>query len=1300
MSVTIKFRRGTSAEWTSNGSTVLASGEPGYEVDTGRFKIGNGATAWSGLSYASVVPSGFLSGSGVSINLGSNGSSATISVSGLNSGYIGDFNSAVSGLLPVKNILSGTGISVSSSSGIYTINSTGSGIFADQAASIVTTVFNKTASTIPKMSAVYIDGGQGDQPTIQLAIATGDLTSAATYGITYEAISSMSTGRVIVLGALSGLNTDQFNPTAPTGNVNGSVVYLSPSVSGSLTTTKPYAPNHLVSLGTIIRTHQNEGVIEVRIQNGFELEELHNVVATGVSNNQGLIYNSASGLWYNTTLTSSLISDFNEAVDDRVGSGLFAAGTGINLNYNDAGNSFTVSVTGLINNPTNNRILTSRDSTTTGIDAESNLTFDGGNLIVGSSHTSSGSFSTIAGGGSNQNYGLYNFIGGGTSNTAGGVGFNVIVNGATNIIPTGSTVFNFIGNGSTQTIRAGDRSFIGGGSYITISGNDNSIVGGGSHFASGTFNFIGGGISNGINSSRSSIVGGASNRISSTGSFIGGGISNSISGLYSAIIAGSGNNDGGYNNVFILGSNITGTQTNTTYVQNIIVSTGLTASTGNFTTSISGALLNIDNIRIDGNTISSTNPSGSIIINPSGNGSLQRDSGGNARGQYAIDWQTLRSAATQVASGDYSVIGGGRNNTNSGYLSTVAGGRTNTSTGTACSIGGGRSNTASNTYSTVGGGRSNSSTGYASTVAGGFTNSSTNTNSTIAGGSNNTSSGICSAVGGGRWNVAGGDYSAILGGQFNNAVHTNVFILGSGITSTQADTTYVQNLDVSITGDIDTLRINKFYHNNLSVATGVADSDLLITIVDPTGTASTQVISGSGLRNSLLNQPAVLRFRQGTNAERLLITPASGEPIWTTDTQKFYIGDGSTVGGDFVGPSPYDRSSGTQSIVALNTGCVVSGDYSVVGGGYQNSVNGDGSVIAGGGWYNAGSMQIEANTISGDRSFIGGGANNTITQNVGVICGGRTNSIGGYALLSAILGGYNNSITANGGCSILGGINNNISGSYSSYNSICGGRDNSITVGATVSVIGGGSFNTSSGYYSVIGGGSSNTIAGDRYYNTIGGGFSNYIDSQGYHASTIAGGYQNTISGDYSGGSSIGGGHYNTITSNGTTLTPFFSCIPGGLEAKTTRHGELSHAAGKFANVGDAQHTVLIARRTTTDATANQILYLDNSSLKLILPAKTTWTFEVKLSAYNDTDSAGAGWIFRGAIRRNGSNGTALIGTVITENWQDSAMSSTSANVIADDTNEALQIRVTGLTSKNIRWVAVVDISQVSYGTP
>jgi len=144
----------------------------------------------------------------------------------------------------------------------------------------------------------------------------------------------------------------------------------------------------------------------------------------------------------------------------------------------------------------------------------------------------------------------------------------------------------------------------------------------------------------------------------------------------------------------------------------------------------------------------------------------------------------------------------------------------------------------------------------------------------------------------------------------------------------------------------------------------------------------------------------------------------------------------------------------------------------------------------------------------------------------------------------------------------------------------------------------------------------------------------------------------------------------------------------------------MSHAAGRFSQPGDAQHTVLIARKLTTNNTANQVLFLNGSSDRLTLPAETTWTFEVKLSAYNDTDNAAAGWIYRGVIRRDAANSTVLVGSLIEENWKETAMNSASASVVADDTNEALEIRVTGLTGKNIRWVAVVDISQVSYGTP
>lgn len=65
MAVRIQFRRGTAAEWTSADPT-LSAGEFGFETDTRQFKIGDGATAWSGLSYpATGTVTGVTAGTGL-----------------------------------------------------------------------------------------------------------------------------------------------------------------------------------------------------------------------------------------------------------------------------------------------------------------------------------------------------------------------------------------------------------------------------------------------------------------------------------------------------------------------------------------------------------------------------------------------------------------------------------------------------------------------------------------------------------------------------------------------------------------------------------------------------------------------------------------------------------------------------------------------------------------------------------------------------------------------------------------------------------------------------------------------------------------------------------------------------------------------------------------------------------------------------------------------------------------------------------------------------------------------------------
>ena len=65
MAVTIKLKRDTAANWTSNNPT-LAAGEMGIETDTNKFKFGDGSTAWTSLSYGEVNSSGSYGDSDVS----------------------------------------------------------------------------------------------------------------------------------------------------------------------------------------------------------------------------------------------------------------------------------------------------------------------------------------------------------------------------------------------------------------------------------------------------------------------------------------------------------------------------------------------------------------------------------------------------------------------------------------------------------------------------------------------------------------------------------------------------------------------------------------------------------------------------------------------------------------------------------------------------------------------------------------------------------------------------------------------------------------------------------------------------------------------------------------------------------------------------------------------------------------------------------------------------------------------------------------------------------------------------------
>jgi predicted heme/steroid binding protein len=169
---------------------------------------------------------------------------------------------------------------------------------AGQSGTIVRLVRNNTGATLTKGTVIYISGATGNNPIVSKAIATGDATSAQTFGLCQANIANNATGYVVVMGDLIGLDTSAFT--------EGQQVYLSGTVAGTFTATKQYAPAHLVYVGVVTRSHVSLGQIEVRIQNGYEMDELHNVSAQSPSNNDGLFYNTTTSLWEKKSIATVL----------------------------------------------------------------------------------------------------------------------------------------------------------------------------------------------------------------------------------------------------------------------------------------------------------------------------------------------------------------------------------------------------------------------------------------------------------------------------------------------------------------------------------------------------------------------------------------------------------------------------------------------------------------------------------------------------------------------------------------------------------------------------------------------------------------------------------------------------------------------------------------------------------------------------------------------------------------------------------------------------------------------------------
>lgn len=201
----------------------------------------------------------------------------------------------------VSSIVFGTDTSLTWNATDFTLDMPLDGVTIQLGQETVARVLNNTGTAMTNGQVVIVSGAQGNRLTVALADNTSDLTSGAILGIVTEPIANNQQGFATLSGLVRGLNTVSFN--------EGDILYL--GSSGAITNVKPVTPLHLVTVGYCVRSHATEGSIFSHPQNGYELDELHDVLITSVQNDDVLSWNSTGLYWENVALPSAPVTSVN-----------------------------------------------------------------------------------------------------------------------------------------------------------------------------------------------------------------------------------------------------------------------------------------------------------------------------------------------------------------------------------------------------------------------------------------------------------------------------------------------------------------------------------------------------------------------------------------------------------------------------------------------------------------------------------------------------------------------------------------------------------------------------------------------------------------------------------------------------------------------------------------------------------------------------------------------------------------------------------------------------------------------------
>jgi trimeric autotransporter adhesin len=328
---TIQLRRGSSSLWAASNSP-LAQGELGYDTTIKKFKIGDGTSLWSSLSWANITGADFVGTSGINVSYASASGTMTVSVTGLSSSYLSDFSSAVSGLLPVKSIIAGSNI---------TVTPTGDKGFVISSPVNSDTVKDLIGSTITGVSGIRASYDN-----------TSKVETISVTGLTSSYISDFNTS---VSGLVSGVYAPLTSPaltgtpTAPTAaaDTNTTQIASTAFVIGQASSSNPLMDG-TVAVGTSKKYARADHVHPTDTTRAALAGATFTgavSIPSGTGNFNTLTVNSTAVSLNGHTHTSSNITDFNTAVSGLLGVKSLVQGSGIGIT-NNAG-AQTISITGI-----------------------------------------------------------------------------------------------------------------------------------------------------------------------------------------------------------------------------------------------------------------------------------------------------------------------------------------------------------------------------------------------------------------------------------------------------------------------------------------------------------------------------------------------------------------------------------------------------------------------------------------------------------------------------------------------------------------------------------------------------------------------------------------------------------------------------------------------------------------------------------------------------------------------------------------------------------------------------------------